>query len=262
MPQYVQPWALEKFRLLELYLPRYLRAEAGSGERIYIDGFAGPGTNQVIGSDEVAASTPLLALDARGTGSSEPGSPGVGFTRLVFIEESESAAAELRSAIAERDGDDRAEVVVGDVNVELPQLLEGVERTTPVFVTLYANGVEPAWSTMEQIAAWDVELLISFPLRTTANRGSDRSRMRRYFGDSGWESDWAVGDYGAVREFYQDRLRSLGWTRQQDDDLLVKEHDPVGHKDYWLIHAARREAEQGVWQWVLRQPPSPPSGVE
>lgn len=248
MPRYVQPWALEKFRLLELYLPRYLRAEAEAGERIYIDGFAGSGTNQVIGSEVVGAGSPLLALDARATGSSE-----VAFTRLILIEGSEAAAGELRSAIAERGGDERVEVVVGDVNVELPRVLEGVERTTPVFVTLFADEVDPAWSTVEQIAAWNVELLVSFPLQTTVSRGGDRVQMRRYFGDSGWEEDWGRGEYGAVREFYQDRLRSLGWTRQADDDLLVKEHDPVGHKDYWLIHAARREAEQGVWQWVLRQ---------
>ena len=144
------------------------------------------------------------------------------------------------------------------MNVELPRVLEGVERTTPVFVTLFANEVEPAWSTVEQIAAWNVELLVSFPLQTTVSRGSDRALMGRYFGDTGWESDWGRGEYGAVREFYQDRLRSLGWTRQADDALLVKEHDPVGHKDYWLIHAARREAEQGVWQWVLRSLRSAP----
>ncbi len=216
----------------------------------------------MIGSEVVAAGAPLLALEAVGAGSSglsgAHGAPGVAFTRLIFIEGSEAAAGELRSAIAERGGDDRVEVVVGDVNVELPRVLEGVERTTPVFVTLFANEVEPAWSTVEQIAAWNVELLVSFPLQTTVSRGSDRALMGRYFGDTGWESDWGRGEYGAVREFYQDRLRSLGWTRQADDALLVKEHDPVGHKDYWLIHAARREAEQGVWQWVLRRMRSAP----
>jgi three-Cys-motif partner protein len=271
MPRHLQPWALEKFRLLELYLPRYLQANSEAAERIYIDGFAGPGTKQVIGTDEVSAGTPLLALDARATGSSDdapgatgssdaPGATG-GFTRLFFIEASKASAAELRSAIAERGGDERATVVVGDVNEELPRILAGVERSTPVFVTLNADVVEPAWSTVEGMASWEVELLVSFPLRTAANRGAERAQMARYFGESGWEEDWAHGNYEAVREFYQDRLRSLGLRRQVDDELLVQDHDPSGHKDYWLIHAARREAEQGVWQWVLRRAPSPPSGV-
>ena len=250
MPRYIQPWTQDKFRLLELYLPRYLRAEAAEGERVYIDGFAGPGRNELIGSGEVVPSTPLLAMDAAATDA-----PEVAFTRLFFIESSEATASELRSVIAERGGDDRVEVIVGDVNVELPRVLEGVERTTPTFVNLNAEVIEPNWATIEQIAAWNIELLVSFPLTTAINRSRDSSEIKQYFGEPGWSEDWGRGDYEAVREFYKGRLADLGFTRQQDDDLLVQRLDPVGHKDYWLIHAARREAEPGVWQWVLRQGP-------
>lgn len=97
MPRYVQPRALEKFRLLELYLSRYLRAEAG------------------FGASEAA------------------------FTQLIFIEGSEAAAGELRSAIerhkhlimgtTRRDGSPRlsgTEVTIGFGELWLGMMPNGV----------------------------------------------------------------------------------------------------------------------------------------
>ena len=47
MARDVGDWTREKLKLLELYLPGYLSATTKAQDRIYIDGFAGPGKNQL-----------------------------------------------------------------------------------------------------------------------------------------------------------------------------------------------------------------------
>ena len=45
MPRIVGDWTLDKLKIIEQYLPAYLTATQRATERIYIDGFAGPGRN-------------------------------------------------------------------------------------------------------------------------------------------------------------------------------------------------------------------------
>ena len=45
MPREVGPWTKDKLKVVEDYLSPYLTATQRATERVYIDAFAGPGTN-------------------------------------------------------------------------------------------------------------------------------------------------------------------------------------------------------------------------
>ena len=79
MPREIGQWTKDKLKYLSEYLPVYLKATTRAMERIYIDGFAGPGTNKIKDTGETIHGSPLIALHAIA-------SNGTRFSRLYFIE--------------------------------------------------------------------------------------------------------------------------------------------------------------------------------
>lgn len=245
MPRSAGPWAKNKLKLLELYLPGYLQATTKTLDRIYIDAFAGPGRNQIRGSDEIVDGSPLIALDAVAMDS------GSRFTELYFIEQEEEVAQELREAIASR-GDQRARVIVGDTNIELPRLVRSLNRRAPTFVFLDTESIDPAWATIEAIAPWRTELLINFPLGMAINRNPDSGKVDAYFGTNAWREHWERRDVRGLLDFYKDNLHKLGYVHQISDDRLVKSGS--GSHLYYLIPVSKVAAAATIWQWVFSQP--------
>lgn len=244
MPRSAGPWAKDKLKLLDLYLPGYLQATTKTLDRIYIDAFAGPGRNQIRGSDEIVDGSPLLALDAVASNGSR-------FTKLYFIEQDEETAQELREVIARR-GDPRAEVITGDTNIELPRLVRSLNPRAPTFVLLDTESIDPAWTTIEAIAPWRTELLINFPLGMAINRNPDSGKVDAYFGTDAWRDHWERRDVRGLLDLYKDNLRNLGYVHQIDDDRLVKSSS--GSHLYYLIPVSKVKPAANIWSWVFRQP--------
>jgi three-Cys-motif partner protein len=109
MPRDVGEWSKNKLKILSDYLPVYLQATTRAIERIYIDGFAGPGLNRVKSSGEEIPGSPLVALDAKSKN-------GTRFDRLYFIER-DTIGIELRNL--SQSLRERRLVIEGDVNTEL-----------------------------------------------------------------------------------------------------------------------------------------------
>lgn len=153
MPRKVGARTQDKLKVIADYLPAYLTATQKAYERVCIDAFAGPGANEIERTREVIDGSPLIALDAKGKN-------GRGFDRLFFIESDAAAVQELRAAVAERDGRNRAEIIQGDVNVELPRLMKRINKKSPTFVLLDPAGIDPAWETVQSLSDWQTELLL------------------------------------------------------------------------------------------------------
>ena len=181
MPRQVGFWTQDKLKILEQYLPGYLGATTTARERIYIDAFAGPGLNRLRGTSRTIDGSPLIALDARARNGTE-------FDRLFFIERDPATAAELRNVLGTRDRSQRAGVIAGDVNDELPKLIIELPPRSPTFVFVDPEGIEPRWSTIQAIAPWRTELLINFPLGMSINRNPDSKKWTRISGRTGGES--------------------------------------------------------------------------
>jgi three-Cys-motif partner protein len=247
MPRFVGDWTRDKLRILSLYLPGYLQATTSARERIYVDAFAGPGTN-ILNSGVVIDGSPLIALKAQARNHTR-------FSRLFFIERDEASLAELRSNVTPWADGRTAEVIPGDVNTELPLLFQRLPKRSPTFVFLDTDGIEPKWKTIEAIADWQVEFLINFPLGMSINRNPDSQKTLDYFGTDeclpilhGSRS----GRTRALLDLYKSRLAELGFGYTTENDLLVKTID--NRRLYYLIFVSKVEPAESIMNWVFRQP--------
>jgi three-Cys-motif partner protein len=250
MPRQVGSWTQDKLKILEQYLPGYLGATTRARERIYVDAFAGPGLNRLRGRSLTIDGSPLIALDACAQN-------GTKFDRLFFIERDPAIAAELRSVLNTRDQTQRASVIVGDVNEELPKLVAKLPPWSPIFVFLDPDGIEPRWTTIEAIAPWKTELLINFPLGMSINRNPDSAKVTAYFGTDLWRKLWnsrRPGRAAALLQLYKERLAELGYPYATDDDRLVKTSG--GRRLYYLVFVSKVHVAKTIMTWVLRQPDS------
>ena len=249
MPRDVGEWTKDKLKIVTQYLPVYLEATGSALERIYIDAFAGPGTNQIERTGEIIDGSPLVALSAKGNKGAR------GFDHLFFIEKDYDLAMELRTEVERRGEGKRATVIPGDANTELPELMRQVHPRSPTFVFLDTEGIEPSWGTVQSLAAWRTELLINFPLGMSINRNADSARAEAYFGTPEWKEYWEGGRLsrtsGLIR-FYLDRLASLGWKEQPNHSRLVR--DDGNRHLYYLLFASKDPAGGRIMNWAFSQP--------
>lgn len=255
MPREVGPWTKDKLKILELYLPPYLTATQRAIERVYIDAFAGPGTNILERTREVIDGSPLIALSAEGRNQVR------GFERLFFIEESYDLYTELKAVVEERDAGHRATVIHGDANVELPRVLRRINRRSPTLVFLDPEGIDPSWETVESLAGWQTELLINFPLGMAINRNPDSGKTEAYFGTPEWRPLWEAGRISRTSGLiglYLRRLAELGWKHQVNDSRLIR--DDGNRNLYYLLFASKVTPAQSIMNWVFRQPDSSGQG--
>ncbi len=247
MPRDVGPWTREKLRFLTQYLPLYLQATTKALERVYIDGFAGPGTNRVENVSEVIDGSPLIAMDARSANETT-------FDRLFFIERDPETASELRGVLNTRADKRRAEVIEGDVNVELPRLIQRLPKRSPTFIFLDTQGIEPKWTTIEAVSPWQTELLINFPFGMAINRNPDSQKVADYFGTPEWRPIWDSPEPGGQRllDLYKNRLRSLGYGYAMEFDPLITARG--GQRLYYLVFVSKVEPGKRIMKWVQSQP--------
>jgi three-Cys-motif partner protein len=248
MPRQVGAWTQDKLKILEQYLPGYLGATTRALERIYIDAFAGPGLNRLRGRGLTIDGSPLIALDARAQN-------GTKFDRLFFIERDPTVAAELRSVLNTRDRSQRARVIAGDTNDELPKLITKLPPQSPTFVFVDPDGIEPRWTTIEAIAPWRTELLINFPLGMSINRNPGSDKVTAYFGTDQWRVLWdSPGRTAALLQLYKQRLAELGYRYAIEDDRLVRTGG--GQRLYYLVFVSEVPVAKRIMRWVFRQPDS------
>jgi three-Cys-motif partner protein len=248
MPRDVGNWTRDKLRILELYLAGYLQATTNTRERVYIDGFAGPGKNK-LPSGELLDGSPLIALKARA-------SNGTRFSRLFFIEQDESLAAELTDLIKEFDTDHRCQVIPGDINAVLPRLVrDELPQRSPAFVFLDTEGIDPRWSTITSIAPWQVEFFVNFPLGMAIKRNIDSQKTLEYFGTDECLpllNSSASSSTGDLLKLYKRRFADLGFVYSPENDRLIRTRE--NHALYYLVLVSKNPAAERIMTWVFNQP--------
>ena len=249
MPRDVHNWTEDKLKILRDYLPGYLGATTRAIDRIYVDGFAGPGRNRVIERKEVVDGSPLIALNAVAKN-------GTKFTKLYFIEADPETANELRSVLTEHDPQKRADVITGDVNKVLPTLMrERINPRAPTFVFLDTEGIDPRWTTLEAISPWRTELLVNFPLGMSINRNAASRKVIQYFGTEDCLpllEDFRSGRTRRLLDMYKDRLREIGYTYPLEEERLVK-RTKDGVPLYYLLFASKVDIAKTIMRWVFSQ---------
>jgi len=243
----VGEWTQDKLKILELYLPRYLSATSKAIDRVYIDAFAGPGTNVLRTSRTTIPGSPLIAAAA-------VASNGARFTRLIFIEKDKALAEELASKLS---SDPRCEVYQGDVNVVLPSVVTTINRRAPTFVLLDTEGIEPKWTTVQAIAPWKVELLVNFPLGMSIKRNPESQKTIDYFDTDAClpllEQSTVEKDR-ALLDLYKAGLAKLGFGFTTTNDRLIRTQG--NRKLYYLVFVSKEDIGRRIMNAVLKQPDS------
>lgn len=248
MPRTVGDWTRDKLKILEDYLPAYLGATTKALERIYVDGFAGPGTNILQRERKVIDGSPLIALSARALS-------GTRFSHLYFIEKDHDLAAELERSVAERGESSRVTVICGDANVELPKAVQVHHKLAPIFVFLDPQGIDPRWDTIQAIAQWKTELPINFPFGMAINRNLQSPKVSAYFGNDEWQQFWRLSGRTPTRELldhYKNGLASLGYKYTTTVDRLIKTQGNT--RLYYLVFVSKVDVGAQIMNSVLRQP--------
>lgn len=245
MPREVGDWTRDKLKILADYLPGYLQATTSAIERIYIDGFAGPGRNVLKRSRTEIDGSPLIALNALARN-------GTRFDRLFFIEKDLKLATELEGLVSH---DPRVKVMREDVNDGLPTIVAQLPTRSPTFVFLDTDGIEPKWQTIQKIAAHRTELLVNFPLGMSINRNADSDKVVQYFGTDACRPLLSRRGPGHVRgliDLYKGRLRELGYQYTTEDDRLVKTSG--NRRLYYLLFVSKVDVAKTIMDWVFKQP--------
>ncbi len=172
----------------------------------YVDAFAGRGEVSLragMDTGDIVPGSALRALEV----TDRP------FDRLLFIEKNEQNYEELKRVVAARDKSNRATVVHGDANQELPKFcewlgsLKGRMHRAFVFIDPYAMQMD--WTTVVSIAnTGRADLLMLFPLMSVRRQlkrdgwpvTEHRIALNRFYGDESWQGLYTVEGGRAIRE--------------------------------------------------------------
>lgn len=229
-----QIWTLSKLDFLEKYLPAFNKASKRAGKTFYVDGFAGPGTNQI--GKEVRAGSPLIALNTKPA-----------FTHYFLVEKDKKTFTSLENRVRQHALHQYTTLFQADFNDVIEPILEELPKYAPTFFLLDPEGLELAWSTMEKIGKRnkaDVFVLISGS--GVARNLQHPQLLTRFFGDDSWQyirERRERGDFGvdvkddeAYTRHYVERLQTLGF----------------GHTKYFLVASTRTQRVLHAWTFVAK----------
>ncbi len=155
----VGPWTLEKLTLLRDYLTAYVKATKTARKISYVDLFAGPGQDKLKDKSQVFDGSPLIAMKLR-----------PGFTRFIFVESDSPNTGSLQTWISKLGRSREADVVYGDCNQRIDEIVDKIPKDGPCFVFLDPSSPSLNWATVARIASIRVgyrkrrpEQLILFP---------------------------------------------------------------------------------------------------
>ena len=258
-------WTANKLEFLSQYLPAFQKAckrfwnpATGQTNTYYVDGFAGPGENEIDGV--IHDGSPLIALR-----TTPP------FTRYFLTEQKRgnvrALEAHLTSAPDLQPFQDRIELRHGDFNVEVDAILRQLRPGMPTFFFLDPEGLELDWETVRKIGQRqkaDLFILISGSgvVRCAGSPGKPAEqaaidRVTRFYGHDRWLP--AVQDtnlstvtgrkkFEAAVDLYLDGLRGLGFTHVEQ--FLVATNSR-GSSLHALVFAAKNDTAIKIAGQVL-----------
>ena len=156
-------WTKVKLQALEGYLKAFTKASKSAPSTLYLDLFAGVANDVLRDEEEIVAGSTIRALKTRPK-----------FTKLVLFELADKAR-QLENRLKEQfPGEQRYEIVQGDCNQTISQVLEGLKSKdqsndyskSPSFAFVDPCGLNIHWETLVEIAGFKKEAVSSGISRT------------------------------------------------------------------------------------------------
>lgn len=255
----------------------FLNATMRSAGRCYIDGHASYGADRISGFHR-RNGTPLIALDAHVETKAGQSSR---FTKLWFVEIAADRAAELQRRIEERQATGRAQVIVGDLEKKIVDILPQIPPTHPTICTL--DPYDPPglrFETIRRIAQAPnrknkIELFINLPIGLQQRQARDPlthdlranvvASLKGLIGNDRWlpmldawaheRGSWADA-YHAMKTEFIEELRRLGYRFFCQVDV------PAGNPMYALIFASDSDLAETIMKAAIKNWERDPANLQ
>lgn len=253
-------WARDKLAIVECYVSGFSRACSKRAPTWQVvDGFAGPGVNEIKDNRELVWGTPMLCLAA------EPKVP-----RILAMDLGPNEASALHARTEPYRN--RITVVRGDVNQDLvPAMEQHLNLRAPTLCILDPEGTELDFTTLRKLSGFRVgrtkaELLILLAthtgfLRTLTTAGEGFSwapdRMDRLYGTGEWREIWDERRAGLPSEaataryvqLYASQLRRLGYSHVLDRQIRARGRE--GKLGYYLVFASQHDTGEKIMDYCF-----------
>jgi three-Cys-motif partner protein len=246
----VGPWSKDKLRLVGNYMGIF----TGSMKRkwnglTYVDLFAGPGICVVEDTGEELHGSPLLALDTR-----QP------FDKVICVEQDDEARNALEQRIGRHAQGATAEVLPGDSNAIIQQVIDKMPPGLLSLVFIDPEGVSGLDAdTMRALSVPQlfVDIIVLFPQGMSVNRNRwqwvgavDDTPLDRVLGQREWRTDPTP-----VVVQFMDLLRSVGFTFVESAGRAFKNRRGV--QLYYLVFASKSVTAVSFWAKISRDDAQP-----
>ncbi|WP_261665248.1 three-Cys-motif partner protein TcmP [Deinococcus sp. Marseille-Q6407] len=215
-------WTADKLEFLERYLPafqlackRFWNEQEGHTNTYYVDGFAGPGKNDINGV--LRKGSPLIAASVKPP-----------FKEYFLIEKGLKNVNQLKAELAADEYSgirQHIHLQRGDFNKEVASILRQMQRNLPTFYLMDPEGLELEWETVRQIGdrpKADLFILVSAGgVTRCAGSPPTHDRVTQFYGHERWrpiaeglnpQTVMRQSKFEAFLELYLEGLRGLGFS--------------------------------------------------
>lgn len=247
-------WTANKLDFLKEYLPAFnVVVRKYFPHSIYVDGYSGPGMNDING--EIREGSPLIAL---GTNPQ--------FTRLYFVEKKPTIFRNLEEHINRIDLDtdrrDQVHLINDDFNDVVRSILMKLPNH-PAFFFLDPEGLELDWATVELIGRRqraDLFILISAGgVTRCAGKMATHDRVTKFYGHDRWKpigegvhEDRPIGlsKFQAFLDLYLEGLQGLGFTHVRHFLIARNSQNASMHA---LVFASKNDTAIKIATHILKK---------
>ncbi len=237
-------WGKRKYHFLSRYLNLVSTAMKWKWKhRVYIDLFSGAGFARIRDSDEIVATSAVLAAT-----TSDP------FTSVIACERDSTKADALRQRL-DRLASAPFEVLNGDANEVVSKICSQVPLHNSLSVA-FADpfGLHFDFETARQLASRRCDLIVLLADNMDALRnwdayyqGNPNSNLDRFMGEPGWRDILRESptDQAAqrLRNRYTDRLRTLGYQFFDFERIANSRNTEI----YSLVYATKHKLGLEFW---------------
>ncbi len=270
-----QDYAKDKLRILRAYVYRFTTSMRNKLWRSlhYIDLQAGPGKNQFRPSESVDLGSPLIALTTK-----------YPFSRHYFVEKGDDEFNALYTRITASQLTRNTTLLHGDCNQLVDQIVQEISAVDSAYIQgkwpslnlafLDPEGLELEWATVEKLAKINrMDLIINFSTSGFTRNAEQMlnsehtTKLDSFFGTLEWKDQYrqVVGqDATKIRRvmlnFYQDRLKQLGYVYNYERDILPDEkafRNQKGAQVYTLMFASKHELGIQFWNDAIQEVSQP-----
>lgn len=257
----VGPWALQKYRLLDLYDTLFSTGmKRRWNRRVYIDLFSGPGHAKVRGTERIVETSPLIA----------PRVPDR-FDKYIFCDRDAKNISALRHRVGREFPGVEASYVIGDCNEVVAEIVEQIPKASKgksVLSFCFADpfGIDDLkFKTIQTLSARSrMDFLVLLALDVDANRFQslyvkETSRViDEFLDDSSWRSRWATARAQGVdfrvflAEAFASRMVRLGYLPAGLERMKEVRSDEKNLPLYHLAFFSKHPRGYQFWDQVLK----------